>query len=503
MVLLSKITNYDFFRNFLTNIDKKINNINIEYMNKIKTRFAPSPTGYLHIGGARTALFNWLFAKHHNGNFVLRIEDTDQARSTKEYEDSILASLKWLGLNWDEGPYRQTERLHIYREYAYNLLKSGLAYYCFCSSEELEQKRKQAMIEKKPSKYDKKCRNLSPKEIEILQNKSIIPSIRFKIPETGSTKFIDLIRGEISFENSLLDDFIILRSNNLPTYNFTVVIDDILMEITHILRGEDHISNTPKQILLYQSLKANIPQFAHFPLILGHDKSPLSKRHGAVSMIYYQEQGYLSHALVNYLALLGWAYDDKQEFFSIDELVAKFNLSKVSKTGAIFNIEKLDWMNGEYIRALDNNSLTNLVIPYLNTYITKEEAEKKFDWIKSIVKLNKDRIKKLSDIVNLSDFFFIHKLEKKMFDKYKNLEEIFIKIIDELKNIEDFSCSKIENVIRKISLEFNLSASKIIHPLRVSLTGKTIGPGLFELMEILGKNETIKRLKEVKNVFLT
>lgn len=481
-------------------------------MDKIRTRFAPSPTGYLHIGGARTALFNWLFARKNHGSFILRIEDTDQLRSTKKYEKAIIDSLKWLGLNWDEGPlvggkygsYNQSQRLNIYKKYIEKLLKENKAYYCFCTAEELEKRRKEALANKQPPKYDGRCQYLSNREKEYLKNKGIKPAIRFKLKKEGKTSFFDLIKKEIIFNNELLDDFVILRSNGLPTYNFTVVIDDMLMEITHVLRGEDHISNTPKQILLYEALNAPYPYFAHFPLILGKDRTRLSKRHGAVALTYYQEEGYLPQAMRNYLALLGWAYDGKKEYFTLEELIKEFDLNKIATTSAIFDLEKLNWMNGNYLRAMNDDTLTNLIIPYFikASYITEEESKKKYSFLKSIVIIFKDRLKKLKEIQELAEFFFVSKVkyEEKAKEKYLLVEDItnlFLKVINTFENMNNFFKIEIEKEIRKISLELKISISKIIHPLRVALTGRLIGPGLFELMEVLGKKKVIERLKTV------
>ncbi|MFH1613358.1 MAG: glutamate--tRNA ligase [bacterium] len=471
---------------------------------KIRIRFAPSPTGNLHIGGARTALFNFLFARHNQGTFILRIEDTDKERSTQEYLNSILDSLKWLELNWDEGPeiggeygpYNQIARLDIYSQYIKKLLETKNAYICNCSPERLEQIKTQAQLQKQPPKYDGKCRNAN---ISSLEKGSVI---RFKIPQEGITKFNDLIRKEVSFENKLLDDFIIQRSDGTPIYNFTVVIDDLTMEISHVIRGEDHISNTPKQILLYKALGINPPQFAHLPLIFGKDKTRLSKRHGATSVIEYQKQGFLKEALINYLSLLGWSYDDKQEFFTIQELIKNFSLERVSKNPAIFDLEKLYWINGNYIRNLDIDKLTELCLPYLKEAynLQKEDIKQKYNWIKKIVKLNQDRLKYLAEIVELTNFFFQKKLQydEKAVEKIllkENPKEILNKVIEKIENLQEFTIENLENVIKQLAEELNINASKIIHPVRVSCTGQSKGPGLFELMAILEKETVLERIK--------
>jgi len=306
----------------------------------VRVRFAPAPTGYLHIGGARTALFNWLFAKQHHGKFILRIEDTDIKRSNRESVNAILDSLNWLGITWDEGPYFQSERIPIYHDYVEKLLKSNNAYYCYCTQEELDALRKKTLL------YDGRCRDLSISQRKRYESLGRSPAVRFKTP-TGVTKVNDLIRGNLSFDNALFGDFIILKSDGMPTYNFACSIDDALMKISHVIRGEDHISNTPRQILLYQALGLEVPKFAHLPLILGKDRIPLSKRHGDVAIEFYIQQGYLPEALINYLALLGWATSESQQIIPKQELLSKFSLNRVTKNPAIFDIEKLRLINGE------------------------------------------------------------------------------------------------------------------------------------------------------------
>ncbi|HDK17461.1 MAG TPA: glutamate--tRNA ligase, partial [Nitrospirae bacterium] len=325
---------------------------------KIRVRFAPSPTGFLHIGGARTALFNWLYAKHNNGTFVLRIEDTDRTRSTDEYIDAILEGMKWLGLDWDEGPFRQTGRFDIYRSYADKLITEGKAYYCYCSPEELDARRKEAMSKGQALKYNGKCRNLKEPV------SGITPVVRFRMPQEGQTIVDDLIKGSVSFENKQLDDLIILRSDGSPTYNLTVVVDDVDMEITHVIRGDDHLNNTPKQIQLYKSFGYPMPKFAHLPMILGSDKARLSKRHGATSVMAYYEMGYLPDALVNYLVRLGWSYGDR-EVFTREELIKYFSFENVGKAAAVFNPEKLLWLNSQYIMNSSSEKLAGLVMPFL------------------------------------------------------------------------------------------------------------------------------------------
>ena len=358
----------------------------------IITRFPPSPTGYLHIGGARTALFNWLFARHHKGKFILRIEDTDKVRSKKEYVEDIIEGLKWLGLNWDEGPYFQSERLNIYKEHIERLLSEGKAYYCHCSPEELERKRQKALAQGKKPRYDGTCRykNLPPKPGAV---------VRFKSNLAGETILNDLIHGPIIFNNAELDDWIIQRSDGTPTYNFVVVVDDALMGITHVIRGDDHINNTPKQLQLYQALGYKPPQFAHVPMILGPDKSKLSKRHGASSILEYREKGFLPQALVNFLVRLGWSYGD-QEIFSLEELIEKFDISRIGKSPAIFNFEKLLWLNAHYIKELKDENLAELLIPFLNK---KNYPPTPKDYVIKVVRTLNTRAKTLEEMAEMAD----------------------------------------------------------------------------------------------------
>ncbi|MCL4537181.1 MAG: glutamate--tRNA ligase, partial [Nitrospirae bacterium] len=343
--------------------------------NKIRVRFAPSPTGHLHIGGARTALFNYLFARHNNGAFVLRIEDTDRSRSTEEYIEAIIEGMRWLKLDWDEGPYRQTDRFDIYRSYVERLLNEGKAYRCYCTPEELEQRRQEALAQGKTPKYDGRCRNIT----EPMPDKP--SAIRFKMPQEGRTVVNDLIKGVVEFENNQLEDLIIMRSDGTPTYNFVVVVDDIDMEITHIIRGDDHLNNTPKQIHIYKAFGWEPPAFGHLPMILGADKTRLSKRHGATSVMAYKDMGYLPDALVNYLVRLGWSYGD-QEVFTKDELIKYFSLENIGKSAAVFNPEKLLWLNSQYIIKEDAKTLAEMAIPFLiKEGIISEGQELDMEWL--------------------------------------------------------------------------------------------------------------------------
>ena len=487
----------------------------------IRVRFAPSPTGELHIGGARTALFNWLFARHHRGKFILRIEDTDVERSSEHFVRSLIKDLRWLGLDWDEGPdvggdygpYFQSQRGEIYKYYALKLLKEGKAYFCYCTPEELEEEKRRMQREGKPPKYSGRCRNLTPRQRRMFESEGREPTIRFKVPEEGVTCVKDLIRGEVRFENRLLGDFILLKSNGMPTFNFANVIDDSLMGINYVIRGDDHLSNTPRQILLYQALNFKVPKYAHLPMILGSDGTKLSKRHGATSISYYREKGYLPWALVNYLALLGWSTPDSQQLFEREELIQKFSLERVGKSSAIFDPKKLEWMNGEYIRRSKPEQLVELLLPYLEKagLIGKRIDPSTREKIIRVVELEQDRLKVLSEFVDLADFFFKRNFTYDSQAVTKILKRQYVpSLLGEMrKRIErmsSFDAESLEKMARSLSEELSLSTSKVFHPLRVALTGKMKGPGLFELAEVLGKEETLRRidrtLKKLKTEYV-
>ena len=384
---------------------------------KVVTRFAPSPTGWLHLGNARTAIFNFLFAKHNNGKLILRIEDTDKERSKKQYEEALLEDLEWLGIKWDEGPYRQSERGAIYKKYIQELLNKGKAYLCFCSQEEIEREREKARKEGKPYRYSGKCRNLTPEQIKKYLEEGRPYVIRFKVPENKEVVFNDLIKGEVKFNTKDLGDFVIVRSDGSPVYNFVVVIDDALMGITHVIRGEDHLSNTPKQILIYEALGFKIPQFAHLPIILGEDRSKLSKRHGAVSVRQYRKEGYISQALFNYLTLLGWYPKDGREILSLEELIKEFDIEDIHNAPAIFNKEKLYWMNGVYIReVLSLEELYHTLINYLKEYaeefpeeerkIVRKILESEEEYLKKVIEKTRDSFFTLKEFPSRTKAFF-------------------------------------------------------------------------------------------------
>ena len=499
---------------------------------EVRVRFAPSPTGELHIGGARTALFNWLFARHNKGKLILRIEDTDVVRSRENFSKSAMDSLRWLGLDWDEGPgkegdygpYFQSQRLSIYQKYAGKLIEEKKAYLCYCTQEELEESNRKMRAKNELPRYDGRCRTLSPTQIGNLEEKGILSSIRFKVPEKGITYVEDLLRGKVSFANEMMGDFIILKSNKTPAFNFANVIDDALMRITCVIRGDDHLSNTPRQILLYQALNLRNPQYAHIPMILGRDGAKLSKRHAATSVFSYRKKGYLPWALVNYLALLGWSTADSQQFFEKEELIEKFSLGKVGKSAAIFDSQKLEWMNGEYIRRMNLRDLKDGVYRYLKdidttmqslstsvgmTEIAQPEQEKRAKILKQfrempgkmteIIRLEQERIKVFSDFLEEADFFFDKGFNYDSAAVEKRLKKDYVPLLlkeirKRIEQLSPFSEETLEDMARNLSKDLSLTTGQVFHPLRVSLTGKMKGPGLFELAVVLGKKEVIRRI---------
>jgi len=458
-------------------------------MDKIITRFPPSPTGYLHVGGARTALFNWLYARHMKGKFVLRIEDTDTVRSTQESVDAIFEALEWLGIDWDEGPYFQSKRLDIYREYIQKLLDSGHAYYCTCSPEKLEEMRKKAMEVGGKPKYDGTCRE---KNFGRTDN----AVIRFKAPVTGTTVLEDVIKGNIVFQNDELDDFIIARSDGTPTYNFVVVVDDITMGINTVLRGDDHVMNTPKQILLYKALKSPLPTFGHVPMVLGSDRTRLSKRHGAMSVTAYRDMGYLPDALINYLVRLGWSYGD-QEFFTRGELIEKFSLKNIGRSAGIFDTEKLLALNADHIKATPPDKLVRPLAPFLKA---KGYSVQEGPFIESVIRTLNARSKTLKDMADDAGFYFTDTVsydEKaaKKFLKLPSLEPLQL-LVEKLEALDDFKEADLENAFMAVMEKTGLKLGKIAQPVRVALTGRTASPGIFEIIEIIGKDRVLSRIRD-------
>jgi glutamyl-tRNA synthetase len=454
---------------------------------KIVTRFPPSPTGYLHIGGARTALFNWLFARQKGGKFVLRIEDTDKARSSDKTTRAIIESMEWLGLDWDEGPYFQSQRYDIHNTFIERLLATGQAYHCHCSPDELERARKAAMAKGLKPKYDGKCRDLglgpAPGSV-----------VRLKTPKTGITQFNDRVKGRVRFDNEELDDLILRRSDGSPTYHMAVVADDISLGITYVIRGDDHVNNTPRQILIYKALGEPLPQYAHVPMILAPDKTRLSKRHGAISVLAYRDMGYLPHALLNSLARLGWSYGD-QEKFTKEELIEKFSLKNVGKSAGVFNAEKLLDLNAWYIRNSSDEFLAQELTPFLHQFGLKGLAQEK---VKKVVATLKLRSKTLLDMAEGACFYFQEEItyEKKADDKFlkPDILGLLEDIHGRLEKPTEFDQENLEKIFEVFLSDNEIKLKKLAQPVRVALTGKTASPGIFEVMEILGRNKVLERL---------
>jgi glutamyl-tRNA synthetase len=455
----------------------------------VKTRFAPSPTGSLHLGGARTAIFNWLFARHHGGEFVLRIEDTDQARSNEDSLNEIYDSMKWLGLDWDGTPIKQSERLELYKEYANKMLDSGKAYKCYVTPDELAEKRKEAQEKGEYFQYKREW-----------ANKNAGPdkpySIRILTPDTGEIEVHDILRGKISFNAKEIDDFVILRMDGFSTYNFAVVIDDALMELTHIIRGDDHLINTPKQRLVYDALGLNIPKFAHVSMIHGADKTKLSKRHGATSVEAYRDDGYLPEAMINYLTRLGWSYGD-EEIFSKEELIEKFTLDNVGKSPAVFNPEKLQWLNAHYIKEKPAKEIARLILPLMNINGFNAEYDNK---LLMIIEQLRERSKTLNDFVSQSSYFYneVTEYEEKAKNKFltEDTKPILQALMEKLGSVENFTYDNIQKALEEVVVELDLKFGKIAQPMRVALTGGTVSPGIGEVIEILGKEKVISRIQK-------
>ena len=480
-------------------------------MENVRVRFAPSPTGYLHIGGARTALFNWFFAKKNHGKFILRIEDTDTERLKKDSVSQILTSLKWLGLDWDEGPekggeygpYYQSQRTEIYRQEAQRLVKEGKAYYCFCTAGELEAERELQRKKGKPFRYSGQCRNLAAKEVEQRLSAGEKHVIRIKSPQTGQINVTDIIHGKISFTHDEIDDNIIMKSNGMPTYNFACVIDDNAMHITHVIRAEEHLSNTPKQVILYEALGYKIPQFAHLPMILAPDRSKLSKRHGATSVEEFKDQGFLAPAIVNYLTLLGWSPRDEREIFSPEDSIKLFELNNVNKKAAIYDIKKLTWMNGQYLTSENLADIVKQTIPFMikKGLITEQETVEHYEYISAVIHVVRERVKTLAEVADASEYFFKdvtaydEKGVAKHFAKPGRLE-LLAAAKDALAGLDDFNLDTTEKVYRELIERRGVKGGDLIHPPRLALPGRTVSPGLFDIMVLLGKEKCLARLDQ-------
>jgi glutamyl-tRNA synthetase len=470
----------------------------------IRVRFAPSPTGYLHVGGARTALFNWLYARHVGGTLVLRIEDTDLERSTPEMVEGILQGMRWLGLSWDEGPFFQTERMDLYRTAAEKLVASGAAYYCFCTKEELEQRRQAATAAGRAPQYDESCRKIARDDAAVRKQSGAPCAVRFAVPETGSTKFQDAVFGEVEFANPELEDFVLLRSDGVPTYHLSVVCDDVDMKITHILRGADHISNTPKQVLLYEAMGAPLPVFAHVPLILGPDKTRLSKRHGATSVISYKDEGIVPEAFRNFLSLLGWTPPPgTKEMLGDQELIQLFSLEGISHSNAVFDRPKLDWFNTEYIRAYPAEKL----LPLIEEEWQKAGVQAKGDraHLLSTIELLKPRARNLKDFANSFRAFFSDAYENdpaavEKFLKEATVREMLGELGTQYANAGEFTEASTEQVLRELAAAKGVKAGALINGARVALTGQAVAPSLFAVMVNLGRKTTVERLQRANGI---
>lgn len=476
----------------------------------IRVRFAPSPTGSLHIGGARTALFNFLFARANGGRFILRLEDTDFERRIEGAEEGIFEALKWLGLDWDEGPdtgggygpYRQSERLELYRREAERLLSAGLAYPCYCAPQELAAEREEARKAGRAPRYSGRCRGLSSQARAAKEAEGIRPAVRLRVPQTGQTVVEDLIRGTVVFENATLDDLIIMKSNGVPTYNFACVVDDATMGITHVIRAEEHLSNTPKQILVFQALGYPLPAFAHVPMILAPDRAKLSKRHGATGVEEFRNQGYLPEALFNYLALLGWSPGDERELLSRDEIVREFSLNAVSKHAAIYDVQKLTWLNSRYINTVPQERLIEAALPFFRAAGLVGEvlspAEK--EYLADVLETVRSRARTLVELAEMATYFFRDDFTYdpkgvQKFFRSPGVPELLRRGGEALAGVEPFGVAETEAAYRKLIETLGISGGALIHPTRLALTGRTVGPGLFDVIALLGKKRCLERLR--------
>lgn len=477
---------------------------------EVRVRFAPSPTGPFHIGGARSALFNWLFARKMGGKLILRIEDTDLERSSRESEENIKAALKWLGMDWDEGidvggengPYRQTERLDIYKKYTEKLLAEGKAYYCYCTDEELEEERQALIKEGKMPRYMGKCRNLTPEQIAAYEAEGRKPTVRFRVPADQQILVRDMVRGDVVFDSNNIGDFVIVKSDGIPTYNYAVVIDDALMHITHVIRAEEHLSNTPRQCLVYDALGFEKPVFGHISLILGKDHTKMSKRHGATSVDQYRQLGYLPEGIVNFLALLGWAPNSEQEIFSIDELIKEFSMERVAKNPAVFDIDKLNWINQHYMRQLDDEAFFAVAKPHMIAagYMTGEETGEKLAWLKKVVATSKDHVSFAAQIpasveMYFNDEFGFENDEAAAVLQAETVPTVIGMLLEELPKLEVLDGAAVKALFKTIQKTTKLKGKDVFMPIRVALTGNQHGPELAEMVPLLGIERTEKRIR--------
>ncbi|MBZ4688256.1 MAG: glutamyl-tRNA synthetase [Clostridiales bacterium] len=484
---------------------------------EIRVRFAPSPTGPLHIGGARSALFNYLLAKKNNGKMLLRIEDTDRERSSSESEENIKDSLKWLGINWDEGvdvggeygPYRQMERLDIYKKYIDKLLSEGKAYKCYCTEEELEKQREEQRARGETPRYAGCCRDLTPDQEEKFQAQGRRPVIRFRVPGGEIIRVDDAVRGKVNFESDGIGDFVIVKSDGIPTYNFAVVVDDHEMKITHVIRGEEHLTNTARQVLLYEALELSQPTFAHVSLILGKDRSKMSKRHGHTSVVQYRINGFLPEAIVNFLALLGWSPEGEEEIFTLDELIKQFSLDRVVKSPAVFDMEKLKWINGYYIRNSSIERIVELAIPFLQEagYLDENVDEEKRQWVSMIVAAVRNRLSTVREIVDYMELFINDEIKPESEKALKELQgeqvsQVLETLLSKLQEAEDLEPENVKKILKSITKELKLGGRKVFMPIRIALTGQMSGPEMHDVIPVLGIEKVEKRISYVKENFL-
>lgn len=476
---------------------------------EVRVRFAPSPTGPFHIGGARSALFNWLLAKKYNGKFIMRIEDTDLERSTKESEENIKEALQWLGITWDEGtdmggpygPYRQTERLDTYHTYTEQLLSEGKAYYCYCSEEELDIERQKQMVKEQTPHYGGRCLHLTEEEKASFIAQGRKPTVRFHVQENKQIVFKDIVRDTVSFESNGVGDFVIVKSDGVPVYNYAVVIDDALMKITHVIRGEEHLSNTPRQIVLYEALGFTPPIFGHISLILGADRTKMSKRHGATSVDKYRKLGYLPEAIVNFLALLGWSPGGEKEFFSLEELIEEFSMERVAKNPAIFDVDKLNYISAQYIKKASPEVITELALPHLREagYISEHLSGEEREWLTQVVALLQEYISYAAEIVNHIDLFFNEKVEFENEEAAEVLRDedvpaVINSFCEKLRALEMVDGPNVKALLKSITKELKLGGKKVFMPLRVVLTGKMHGPDLDKVIALIGKEKILSRI---------
>ena len=478
---------------------------------EVRVRFAPSPTGPFHIGGARSALFNYLVAKHTGGKFIVRVEDTDRKRSTSESEENIKEALRWLGITWDEGidvggpdgPYRQTERLDIYKKYTEKLLAEGKAYYCFCTPEELEAEKEEQMSRGETPVYSGKCRNLPKETVEQYLKEGRPYVIRIATPKNEMLEVDDLVRGHVVFDSNKVGDFVIVKSDGIPVYNYCVVVDDALMGITHVIRAEEHLSNTPRQIVLYHALGFPVPAFAHVSLILGSDKKKMSKRHGATSVQQYRDQGYLADAVVNFLALLGWTPDSDQEIFSRDELCRQFTLDRVAKNPAVFDIEKLNWINFHYMKQLDADQLYDLCLPHLQAagYASQNPDEKEAAWLKDMVWAMREHVQYGAQIVDAVKLFFTDDFAPENEETAAVLQEetasaVLTMFYNELAALDEVTADTVQPLFKKIQKGLKVKGKFVYMPIRVAITGVMHGPDLNVIVALMGRDKVLGRLRQ-------